>query len=133
MIKIYFSLPAVPPPSVTITHVPSTALFTGSDATLYCTVNVNEAVDTEVVVSVSWRKSGVIILSGDRIWITNVEPRGPLSYESTLAISPLSIQDRGEYSCEVTIHPELPSQLITGNTGTFNSTPDIQGKSFAIM
>ena len=70
----------------------------------------------------------MIVVNNSRIVITNLEQSGPLDFESTITISTLSIEDGGEYSCEVTIGPQPPSQFITGNTRSATETLTIQGK-----
>ena len=122
----------VPSPAVNIIVAPTATLFAGSSATLNCTISLNGAVDTGVAVAAVWRKSGVPVSSGVRIMVSNAELSSPFHYESSLTFSTLSMDDGGEYSCEVTVNPEPFSQFIVGTTGSDTTTLSIQGKVLII-
>ena len=80
---------AVPPPSVVVT-VPEGTHYVGTPLTLTCDITVDSAVDTSVMVEVTWTGSGA--MSGN---IT----RGAIAdgaYQSTLVFNPLSESDKGE-------------------------------------
>ena len=119
----------VPTPTVTtITQPPDATMVTGSSITLVCRVDLNEAVDTPVVVETVWRRSGLTLSTDDRIIISDVERTGPFRYESNLTFTTLSTQDSGMYNCDVTVNPQPTSPFIIGTTGTATTTLNVTGR-----
>ena len=92
--------------------VPSGPLYEGTSQTLTCTVTLPEAVDTNVTVGVVWRFNDRVVNS-TRIEISPVSStRSP--FTSTLTLSPLSMSDAGQFSCEATA--DSTSQYITASS-----------------
>ena len=110
-IYISVSLP-VPTPSVSLS-VPSGPLYEGTSQTLTCTVTLPEPVDTDVTVGVVWRFTDTPVAPSARIQISPVSStRSP--FTSTLTLSPLSMSDADQFSCEATANSV--SQHITASS-----------------
>ena len=109
---ICISLP-VPTPSVSLS-VPSGPLYEGTSQTLTCTVTLPEPMDTDVTVGVVWRFTDTPVDPSARIQISPVSStRSP--FTSTLTLSPLSMSDAGQFSCEATAD-SAASQYITASS-----------------
>ena len=105
---MHVHLSTVPPPSVNVTN--SSAAYAGTNFNLTCTIELNTAVDTSVVVNSTW---------GQPVLIPHVtsEPNGNRTkYLTTLMFRPLSTSDTGNYTCEATVSPSPESQFITVST-----------------
>ena len=127
---LYPSLPhnTVPTPSVSITSSSDSPLYAGSDLTITCTIELSERVDTEVMVSATWKMGGTLISSSDRITVSQPQEITSNVYESELTFFPLSrTLDSGDYSCEVSVHASPASPYITA------SVPVSATVSFAIQ
>ena len=99
---------AVPTPTPYLS-VPSGPLYEGTSHTLTCTVTLPDTVDTDVTVDVQWTS----VAASDRVMISPVTSmRSP--FISTLTLSPLSMSDAGQYSCEATA--DSSSQYITASS-----------------
>ena len=110
-ISLSFSLP-VPTPSVSLS-VSSGPLYEGTSQTLTCTVTLPEAVDSDVNVCVVWRFTSTPVVPSAHAQISPVSStRSP--FISTLTLSPLSMSDAGEFSCEATANSA--SQYITASS-----------------
>ena len=109
--SVCISLP-VPTPSVSLS-VPSGPLYEGTSQTLTCTVTLPEPVDSNVTVGVVWRFNSTPVDPSARVQISPVySTRSP--FTSTLTLSPLSMSDDGQFSCEATADSE--SQYITASS-----------------
>ena len=98
----------VPTPTLDLS-VPSGTLYEGTSHTLTCSVTLPDTVDTDVTVDVQWTP----VASSDRVTISPVTSmRSP--FISTLTLSPLSMSDAGQYSCEATA--DSSSQYITASS-----------------
>ena len=103
---------AVPPPSVSVTN--SSGTYAGTNFSLTCTIELNTAVDTPVVVNSTWH-GPVVIPTGTRV--NGSEPIDTAArYQTTLMFCPLNTSDSGHYTCEVTVSPSPESQFITAST-----------------
>ena len=93
--------------------VPSGPLYEGTSQTLTCTVTLPEAVDTDVTVGVVWRFTDTPVVPSARVEISPVSSIiSP--FTSTLTLSPLSMYDAGQFSCEATA--DSVSQFITASS-----------------
>ena len=93
--------------------VPSVPLYEGISQILTCTVTLPEAVDTDVTVGVVWKFTDTPIVPSARVQISSVSStRSP--FTSTLTLSPLSMSDAGEFSCEATA--DSASQYTTASS-----------------
>ena len=101
---------SVPPPTVTISAVPSQVVIAGNNITLICNVQLDPSVDSTVMVTSTWTAPGGATLSGSNpLWIGS-------SNQSTLMLTSLGTGNAGNYVCEVTVTP-INSQYITGPMG----------------
>ena len=125
-----FVIPTVPPPSVIVTN--SSGTCAGTNFNLTCTVEVNTAVDTPVMVNSSWH-GPVMIPTGTRIVAS--EPTGTgARYQTILMFRPLNTSDSGNYTCEVTVSPSPESQFITASApGRGSLSVAVQGKRVHLL
>ena len=100
--------PPVPTPTLDLS-VPSGPPYEGTSQTLTCNVTLPDTVDTDVTVDVQW----TLPASSDRVMISAVYSMRP-PFISTLTLSPLSMSDAGQYSCEATA--DSSSQYITASS-----------------
>ena len=99
---------AVPTPTLDLS-IRGGPLYEGTSHTLTCTVTLPDTVDTNVTVDVQWTP----VASSDRVMTSPVTSmRSP--FISTLTLSPLSMSDAGQYSCEATA--DSSSQYITASS-----------------
>ena len=104
---------AVPAPNVNLTGIPSSSLFAGTSLLLTCTYELHSATDSQVTFNSVWRRGGQILNSNGRVNISTSRMTSPLTYSTTLNISPLSNTiDSGQYSCQSAI-PSEPYVLFT--------------------
>ena len=100
------------PISATIRRIPSTdVLSAGINLTLICTIQLNTAVDTNVIVNTSWTGPNAMFASNSRISITDVSESVP-PYKTTVLFSPLNITDSGNYTCQADVRPGPSSPFI---------------------
>ena len=104
-------------------------LVEGTYIDLVCTVTINEAVDTEVDVSIEWFRNG-----GSALMNSTDHSISPISLISDQYISIIRIEelklddDEAIYSCSVSIQPSSLSNYITGNNGDSDITLSVEGK-----
>ena len=98
---------------------PTHDLSTGINFTLICTIQLNTAVDTDVVVNTSWIGPTAVFASNSqsRISVTSLTESFPL-YETRVFFSPLNITDNGTYVCQADVRPNPSSPFITMNRDT---------------
>ena len=102
--------------------MPSTAVLSaGINLTLICTIQLNTAVDSNVMVNTSWTRPNAMFASNSRISITNVSESVP-PYETTVLFSPLNITDSGNYTCQADVRPNPSSPFIMMNSDTATHT-----------
>ena len=120
-----FVVPAVPPPSVSVTN--SSGTYAGTNFTLTCTIELRTAVDTQVVVNSTWR-GPVGIPTGTRVVSSSPTGTGA-RYQTILMFRPLNTSDSGNYTCEATVSPSPESQFISGSTAGSDTLPvTVQGE-----
>ena len=125
-----FVIPTVPPPSVSVTN--SSGTCAGTNFNLTCTIEMNRAVDTPVVVNSTWH-GPVVIPTGTRVVVS--EPTGNgARYQTILMFRPLNTSDSGHYTCEVTVSPSPESQFITASApGRGSLSVAVQGKRVHLL
>ena len=104
-------------------------LVEGTYIDLVCTVTINDAVNTDVNVSIEWSRNGgsPLMNSSDN----SISPNSLVSdqYISTIRIEELMTSDNGAtYSCSVSIQPFPLSNYITGSNGDSSITLSVEGK-----
>ena len=126
-ILLSLSLPV--PINATIRHMPSAnMLSTGINLTLICTIQLNTAVDTDVVVNTSWTGPTAMFASNSqgRISVTRLNGSIPL-YETRVFFSPLNITDNGTYVCQADVRPNPSFPFITINQDTATQSITVGG------
>ena len=120
-------LPPVPQPGVVITLSHTPPLYAGTSLTLTCTVTLDPNVNNNERVVTEWK--GPRQLEGDRYSVTPAMRESDSSYNGSLAISPLTDQDDGMYTCTVTVSGGANVQVVTA-TANINIT--VNSKALAI-
>ena len=116
---ITFSLSV--PINATISRMPpADVLSAGINLTLICTIQLNTAVDTDVMLNTSWTGPAVFA-SNSRISITDLN-ESVTPYTTTLLFSPLNITDNGSYTCRADVRPRPSSPFIMMNRDTDTHT-----------
>ena len=133
----HYSILAVPTPEVVVTTDPPDlgTLVEGTYIDLVCTVTINDAVDTDVNVSIEWSLNGgsPLMNSSDDY---SISPISLISdqYISIIRIEELMTTDNGAtYSCSVSIQPSSLSNYITGTNGSSGITLSVEGKYSVLM
>ena len=126
------SSPLVPQPTVTVsTHpVDPTSLIEATYLDIVYTINISNAVNTDVSIDVEWSRNGGSPLTNNSDYtISSLTTLGSHMYTSTLRIESLSItRDNGAmYSCTVSVLPSPVSSYITGNKNNNNITLNVAG------
>ena len=120
-----FVVPAVPPPSVSVTN--SSGTYAGTNFTLTCTIELRTAVDTQVVVNSTWR-GPLGIPTGTRV-VSSAPTGTGARYQTILMFRPLNTSDSGNYTCEATVSPSPESQFISGSAaGRDTLSVTVQGE-----
>ena len=114
--------------SVMVTQAPDRTLYTEDDFTLTCTIELNEAVDTGVDVTVVWTgpPGDTVLSTGGRITVSDVTGSRP-TYQSRVDITSLEISDSGAYTCNATASPD-GTTFVTASEATSNTTDVTIGK-----
>ena len=90
---------------------------------------MHETVDTPVVVTGTWRRSGDLLANGSRIHILELTESSGLVYQTSLSFSPLSnIMDSGHYECTTLVRPDSGTAFIIMGTASDALTVNIEGK-----
>ena len=122
----------VPQPTVTITPNRTGVLYAGTPLTLTCSIQLNPAVDTTVVVTRIWSKPGSQAVSNSRVTVSNLVERSDNLYESTIEFSSLNTSDGTNYKCEATVTPDPQSQFIMSTAGSGTHSVFVHGEHFYI-
>ena len=86
--------------------IPTDPLYEGTSQTLNCTATLPASVDTDITVSVHW--------TGPQLSSSSDRSNKESPFISTLTLSPLTRDDAGNYSCQVTATSSSP--YITDST-----------------
>ena len=129
------TLSTVPPPSMVITHNPSTGpIYESTNFNLTCTGTLPSVVDTTVSATVVWiDPQGNTIPVESRRMMTNVTSYGNNEFQSTLMFLPIdngdhnsNFNDTGTYTCQMTISSSDP--LIISGINSTTDTKTVQSK-----
>ena len=122
--SLFFPVPI----SVTLRRIPSTDILSaGINLTLICIIQLNTAVDTNVMVNTSWTGPNATFAFNSRISITNVSESVP-PYKTTVLFSPLNVTDSGLYTCQADVRPNLSSPFIVMNSDTATHTITVESE-----
>ena len=126
------SLPLVPQPTVTVSTYPvnPSLLIEATYLDIVCTVNISDAISTEVTVDIEWsHNGGSPFTNNSHYTISLLTMLGSHMYTSTLRIESLSnTRDNGAmYSCTVSVLPSAIFSYITGNDNNNSITLNVAG------
>lgn len=109
----WYFLYTVPPPNVTIKldHNQQIELYATNPLKVTCTVEVNPAVDTLVVVNSQWKGQSSLFDDGQRVIISELEGLHPY-YESAVNFTSLKHEDAGKYFCSANVSGLIGSSLL---------------------
>ena len=133
-------LSTVPPPSMVISHSPSTGpIYESTNFNLTCTSTLPSVVDTTVSATVVWfDPQGNTIPVETRRMIINVTSNGNNEFESTLVFLPIdngdhnsNFNDTGRYTCRMTIISNDP--LIISGINSTTDTISVQSKHLYLL
>ena len=124
------SFHTVPQPTVSITPNYTGVLHAGTPLTLTCSIQLNPAVDTTVMVTRMWRgPRSQTVSNSSRVTVSNLFKRPTFIYETTIEFIPVSISDSGNYECEATVTPDPQSQFVIMSTAGSDTHPvTVQGE-----
>ena len=98
-------------PDVNISLSRNTPLYSGTTLNLTCTATVHFNVSTDEEITATW--SGPRGIAGERYTITqSTFSRG---INISLTISPLTVQDKGVYICNMTVSGESRNQCFNAS------------------
>ena len=104
-------------PTVSITPNYTGVLYAGIPLTLTCSIQLNPAVDTTVMVTRMWSGPGSQgVSNSSRVTVSNLLKRSTFLYKTTIEFDPLSTTDSGNYECEATVTPDPQSQFVNMST-----------------
>ena len=108
----YF-IPPVFTPSVTVSVLPSGPLYAGTTSvTLTCTMTLSDDVDTEIMMNVTWFRSGTPLSNTtSRVTISPLAESGR-SFNSNLTLSPLYPEDNTTFTCKAVALPSPRSAFV---------------------
>ena len=120
----------VPPPSVSVNS--SSSAYAGSNFNLTCTIQLNTAVNTPVMINSTWR-GPLLIPTGTRV-IASAPTGTGARYRTILMFRPLNTSDSGNYTCEATVSPSPESQFIIASTaGRDTLSVTVQGERIHLV
>ena len=112
----------VPQPTVSITPNHTGVLYAGTPLTLTCSIELNPAVDTTVIVTKMWRGPGSQVVSNSsRVTVSNLVERSAFLYETTIEFVPLSTSNGGDYECEAIAFPGSGLEFVVNSTTGSNA------------
>ena len=122
----------VSPPTISITPNRTGVLYAGTPLTLTCSIQLNPAVDTTVMVTRMWGGPGLQgVRNSSHVTMSNILKRSAFLYETTIQFIPLSTTDSGNYKCEATVIPDPQSQFVTMSArGSDTHKVTVQGEYY---
>ena len=125
----------VPQPTVNITPNRTGDLYAGTSLTLTCSIQLNPAVDTTVMVTRIWSgPRSQAVSNSSRVTVSNLVQSSAILYETTIEFVPLNTTDSGNYMCEATVTPDPQSQFVTMSTaGNDTHSVTVHGEHFYIQ
>ena len=108
-----------------VAQAPDRTLYTEDDLTLTCTIQLDEAVDTGVVVTALWLGPGGMMSD------TVPSVASSTTYQSIVNITSLEMSDTGNYTCNATASPD-GTPFVTASEPTSNTTEVTVGKKLRI-
>ena len=104
-------------PKISITPNRTGVLYAGTSLTLTCSIQLNPAVTTSVMVTRMWRgPRSQTVSNSSHVTVSNLVSRSAFLYETIIQFIPLSATDSGNYKCEATVTPDPQSQFVIMST-----------------
>ena len=92
-------------------------LYAGTPLILICSIQLNPAVDTPVMVARIWSgPASQAVSNSSHVTASNLLNRSAIFYETTVEFNPLATTDSGNYKCEATVAPDPQSQFVIRST-----------------
>ena len=112
----------VPTPSVTVTVQPSGTLYAGTTSvTLTCTITLSDDVDTDVMMEVTWLRSGTPLSNTtSRVTISPLAESGRI-FTNNLTLSPLYPEDNTTFTCRAVAQPSPRSAFVNSSDETVST------------
>ena len=101
----------VPPLEPNITKNYYGLVYAGTPLTQNCSLQLDDLVDINTIVSFKWRKNGMIFQEDSRVTISFITISS-MEYVSSLSFNPLNITDNGQYHCYVSVVPTVTDNYI---------------------
>ena len=101
----------VPPLEPNITKSYYGPVYAGTPLTQNCSLQLDDLVDINTIVSFQWTKDGMIVQEDSRVTISFITISS-LEYVSSLSFNPLNITDNGQYHCYVFVVPNVTDIYI---------------------
>ena len=120
---------AVPEPVVTLRPAIPGAFYAGTTRDLVCEITIASAVNTPVVVEVSWTRSALPVTNGGRFTISAVEVSSvPSTFLSSLTVSGLrEDEDTAVFACVASLSSSS-QYLTTSPTNTGSLVVSVTGE-----
>ena len=125
----------VPQPTVNITPNRTGVLYAGTPLTLTCSIQLNPAVNTTVMVNRMWSgPDSQLVSNSSSMTVSSLVQRSAFLHETTIQFVPLSTSDGGNYKCEATVIPDPQSQFVNmSTTGSGTHSVTVHGEHFFIQ
>ena len=119
----------VPSPIVNVTTDPVNPgdLIVGTFIDLVCNVSVDQGVDSDSIVNITWSRNDLSLVTGSEFIISEVT-LGSGYYMSALRMKELTQVGSDVYKCSVSVVPSV-STYVTGSTGSDEITTMVRGKN----
>ena len=103
---------------------PVPPVHAGSFLVLNCTIQLSSAVDSEVVVTTTWRKNGMVVDDSPQRTVSDTtQINSSALYRAQLAFNPLQLNtDDGLYMCEVTVESNAEFGFVVSSQSRSNNT-----------
>ena len=110
----------VPPLKTNITKSYYGSVYAGTPLTQNCSLQLDDLIDINTIVSFEWTKNGMIIQEDSRVTISFIIISS-LEYVSSLSFNPLNITDNGQYDCYVSVVPNVTDSYILNASANITS------------
>ena len=101
----------VPPLITNITKSYYGSVYAGTPLTQNCSLQLDDLIDINTIVSFQWTKDGMIVQEDSRVTISFIIISS-MEYVSSLSFNPLNITDNGQYHCYVSVVPNVTDNYI---------------------
>ena len=117
-----------------IDQAPVWTLYTEDDLTLTCTIELDAAVDTGVVVTVMWigPPGNMMLSTSGRITVSDVTG-SDTTFQSTVDILSLEMSDADDYTCVATGIGNGTTFVTEGPAGSATTTVQSVGKVHLVI